>query len=320
MEPFEEHIPEESPYHSRLEPRKPVFAILLSIAQPGLGHLYCGKSVKGIKLLLLNLVLTPIFMFLLKYVSFIIAIVAINIGLVLIIFFYSVIDSFLLARVEQEYRLKKYNKWYFYLLVVVVGLCISFGTELYSKNHVIASYRTPTSSMVPSLLKGDHFLVNKSKYDSSIPERGDIVVFTSPDRRNIDYIKRVIALPGDIVEVKNNRVYLNGTSLKRHPVQDESLSLIKDQLTGDVFFEENTGRYYQIMIEKNQMHYGDIEKTEVPNEHYFVLGDNRTNSLDSRVFGSIPMTDIKGRLEFIHFPAETWKRFGEHKESVNPAQ
>ena len=285
------------------------------MAQPGLGHVYCGKFSKGLGLFLLNFALTPVFAFALKYISSIIAIVAIGISLVftVIIFIYAVIDSFLLAKkAGKEYRLKNYNRWYIYLLVVVIGLSFSMGIELYSKNHIIAPYRTPTSSMVPNLLTGDYFFINKSAYDTSVPEKGDIVLFTSPDQRHIEYIKRVIALPGDTIEVKNSVVFLNNSPLRLHPVQDDSLSPIKNHLTGDVMVEENNGRQYKIMIEENHRQDEDFEKTTVPTKTCFVLGDNRTNSRDSRYFGPIPLTDIKGRVEFIYFPAETWKRFGKY--------
>jgi signal peptidase I len=187
----------------------------------------------------------------------------------------------------------------------------------------------PTGSMRPSILEGDRIVVNKLAYDLKIPftrvhllewgepARGDIVVFFSPeDGKRL--VKRVVALPGDSVEVRANRVLISGQPARYAPLSLDDTALPEyrpapwDQLAIEdfglsghpVLFAEPWGRHRW---------FGPVE---VPPEHYFVMGDNRDNSRDSRAFGFVPRDRIVGRATAVaasidpeRFFLPRWKRF-----------
>jgi signal peptidase I len=153
--------------------------------------------------------------------------------------------------------------------------------------------------MKPTLLVGDHILVNKFLYGIKIPftnktlipisepERGDIVVFIYPVDPEKDFIKRVIGLPGDKVEIRGEEVFINGK-----PYDDEH------------GFYSRTGRTAAQMGEKS--HFGPVT---VPKGHLFVMGDNRNHSYDSRFWGFVPLTSVKGKAFIIYWSWPHWKRF-----------
>jgi len=133
-------------------------------------------------------------------------------------------------------------------------------------------------SMDPTFHNGEYILTNKIEYKFSNPKRGDIVIFKSPSNKEIDYIKRVIGLPGDRVKLLNNALYINGEKL------DESAYLSKDiYIFGGSFLKEG-------------------DEITVPDGYYFVCGDNRPHSSDSREFGPISKDDFIGKALFRYWP------------------
>jgi len=179
---------------------------------------------------------------------------------------------------------------YFESIVVAVILA------LFIRTFVVQAFKIPTGSMEPNLLVGDHLLVNKFVFAPTaspleravLPmreiERGDIVVFKFPEEPERDFIKRVIGLPGDTVEVRSRQVLINGSRLEEpyahhlFPVGDgESDSL-------DV-----------------RARYGPVS---VPQGHFFMMGDNRDNSQDSRYWGFLPAHYVKGRALMIYWSFE----------------
>jgi len=141
-------------------------------------------------------------------------------------------------------------------------------------NFVIQSFYIPSSSMEPTLVPGERVLVAKFYYRITEPQRGDIIVFRYPIDKRKNLIKRVIGLPGEKIKISNGMVYVNG-----------------EPLQGDKF-----GRTYY-----NGGFYGEGERT-VPDDSYFVLGDNSQNSDDSRFWGYVPRKNILGRAFVIYWP------------------
>ncbi|MGI8315105.1 signal peptidase I [Halobacillus mangrovi] len=139
-------------------------------------------------------------------------------------------------------------------------------------------------SMLPTLHSGDHLIVSKINYTLGSPERFDVVVFHATEKK--DYIKRVIGLPGDHVEYKNDKLYINGKEMEEPFLTEEKEHVESGEVNTDDFtIEELPGGY-----------------EEVPENHFLVLGDNRTNSTDSRMLGVIPDNQIVGEAILSYWP------------------
>lgn len=164
---------------------------------------------------------------------------------------------------------------------------------------VVADWNTvPTGSMKPTILEGDNILVNKLAYDLRLPfshisllelgepQRGDIVIFDS-ERAGKRLVKRVIGLPGDVIAMQGNHLYLNG-----HWVDYQSL---QQSVAGTVVEEELEGHNHPVRLEWHASQLANFGPVTVPEGHYLVLGDNRDNSADSRVIGYVPRQEIVGR-------------------------
>jgi signal peptidase I len=152
---------------------------------------------------------------------------------------------------------------------LVLALIIFFLLQTAVQSFVIVY-----SSMEPSLKEGQRLLVNKAVYFFQEPKRGDIIVFRLPDNPKVDYIKRIIAIPGDTIEVKESVVYVNGSPLTEPYV-------------------------------KAPPRYTTLEQ-EIPEDNYFVLGDNRNNSLDSHNDWTVPRQNIIGKAWLSYWPLSEW--------------
>ncbi len=201
---------------------------------------------------------------------------------------------------DDEPLLVEYARSFFPVVLIVLIL----------RSFLVEPFRIPSGSMMPTLLIGDFILVNKFTYGIRLPvlnkklvelnrpERGDIVVFRYPKQPKVDYIKRVIGLPGDKIAYYNKKVYINGK-----PVSQVSLGSYKgvgqgETMTGAEHFVENLHSVeHSILIRHGQP---SVESVYiVPNGHYFVMGDNRDNSNDSRYWGTVPEANLVGKAFFI---------------------
>ena len=191
-------------------------------------------------------------------------------------------------------------------------------------------FNIPSGSMIPTLLVGDYLFVSKFSYGYSryslpfslplIPgriffsdvERGDVAVFKLPTDNTTDYIKRIVGLPGDRIQVVKGILHVNGQAVKRERVDD----FIDRDAFGNTrriprFIETlPNGRSHAILEENGDR--GRSDNTEVytvPAGHYFAMGDNRDNSLDSRFIGFVPVENLVGRADFLFFSVdgEVWK-------------
>jgi signal peptidase I len=160
------------------------------------------------------------------------------------------------------------------------------------------------------LLPGDRVLVNKTTYQRRFVRRGDEVVFRVPSEPGRNWVKRVVALPGDTVEVKDNEVFVNGKQLGREPAPRASLGAAAQEVKGELFEETNAGRRYRILFTADTKPLPDYPMAKVPDGMCFVLGDNRNNSRDSRTIGFVALGDVLGDVQYRYWPAATWTRFG----------
>jgi signal peptidase I len=144
---------------------------------------------------------------------------------------------------------------------------------------VLQPHRIKGSSMDPNFFDGEFLLTDKVTYRFGKPKRGDVIVFKAPPAKEEEYIKRIIGLPGESVSIKVNKIYINGKKL------DEKYLDPALPTSGGYFLQE-----------------GDIKI--VPPDEYFVLGDNRLHSSDSRAWGFVPKQDITGRAWLIYWPPQ----------------
>lgn len=183
------------------------------------------------------------------------------------------------------------------------------------RSFIFEPFRIPSGSMMPTLLTGDFIFVKKYSYglrlpvtetkiiDTGEPERGDVVVFRLPSDPSINYIKRVVGLPGDVIEYGRHVLTINGETVDLEPHPHSS--------SRDPRFIEQLGeREHEILINGNNQ----VDKDgvyAVPPGHYFVMGDNRDNSTDSRYIGSIPESHLVGEAVriWMHMDGLNWPRW-----------
>jgi signal peptidase I len=144
------------------------------------------------------------------------------------------------------------------------------------------AFEIPSSSMFPTLQIGDRIFVNRFAYKLSVPKRGDVAVFIYPMNEKRDFVKRIIGLPGETVEIENGHILINGK-----PANNPS------PLTFNTYY--NTGGY-------------GTQQVRVPEGEYFVLGDNSGNSKDSRYWGFVPSENLKGKAFAIYWPPRRIRR------------
>ncbi len=215
----------------------------------------------------------------------------------------------------------------FFPVILIVFLLRSFLFE---------PFKIPSGSMIPTLLVGDFILVNKFTYgirlpvvnkkviDIGKPERGDVMVFRYPDDPSLDYIKRVVGLPGDRIEYRDKRVSVNGRQLPLKQIDDY---LSRERMQFSRRFVETLGtREHEILIEEdapsnipqgrtfphaaNCTYNTSSIACTVPPGNYFMMGDNRDNSSDSRVWGFVPDENIVGKAFFIWLNLNELGHFG----------
>jgi len=191
-------------------------------------------------------------------------------------------------------RIKKKSTFREYAEAAVIAVLLA----LFIRTFVVQAFKIPSGSMEPTLQIGDHILVNKFIYGIKIPfvqttlvpigepDRDDVIVFIYPVDKEKDFIKRVIGLPGDAVEIHGTKITINGKPY------DDRHGYYADNGAGGNGSNPN-------------VRYGPVK---VPQGHYFVMGDNRDHSYDSRYWGFVPAKSIKGKAFVIYWSWPHWKR------------
>ena len=209
---------------------------------------------------------------------------------------------------EKEKELKEpilveYSRFLFPVVLIVLVL----------RSFIAEPFRIPTGSMIPTLHVGDFILVNKFAYgirlpvmhnkviDLGQPERGDVIVFRYPENPSIDYIKRVVGVPGDKIAYYNKVLYINDKPAKLEFKEHTSE-------TQKVYRENMAGIEHDIMIDMSRFD-SDFQIT-IPKNKYFVLGDNRDNSRDSRYWGFVPDENLVGKAFFVWMSWPSMSRIG----------
>lgn len=195
--------------------------------------------------------------------------------------------------------MKKRKLWEY---TKAIGIALILA--LLIRTFVVQAFKIPSGSMIPTLLVGDHLLVNKFLYGTPVdipltqttifrmpgirkPSRGEIIVFKYPEDPNRDFIKRVIAVEGDIVEAKNKKVFVNGKVIDEPYIQHIDNSMYTIRLEP----RDNFGPYL------------------IPKDRVFVMGDNRDQSYDSRYWGYVDLKDIRGKALILYWSWDSIKNF-----------
>jgi signal peptidase I len=255
-----------------------------------------------------------------------------------------------MAKAKKKKKAKGQESWFETIKTVFWAVLIA----LVVRTFAYEPFSIPSGSMLPGLLVGDYLFVSKFSYGytrysfpwspklfsgrilSGTPERGDVVVFRLPSDTKVDYIKRVIGLPGDTVQVKQGRLHINGKMVERRRA-GQVVIWEPDEISGrpterlyQVYLETLPGGKQHRIYERSDSDTGSDNTPEyaVPQGHYFMMGDNRDNSCDSRfsstynpagarglrceqVVGYVPFENFIGRAEFLFFStdgsAEIWE-------------
>ena len=224
------------------------------------------------------------------------------------------LDIFVLSKKRaanaKDPILVEYSKSFFPVILLV----------FFIRSFIAEPFKIPSGSMMPTLLAGDFILVSKFSYGIRVPilnytmievdkpKRGDVFVFHYPPKPSIDYIKRVVGLPGDVIEYKSKTLYINDkkieqTFIDKYPYVMNEIHHIEAKEFKEALDNVN----HSILIHDLP---GENFKFEVPQGHYLAFGDNRDNSSDSRVWGFVPEHNLVGRAFFIWFNFGELKRIG----------
>jgi len=242
---------------TRKEVKDPWLAVFISQILPGIGHLYIKKWLWGI----------------IFFACFISVIITENANL-LILTFGSIFSAFVCYHAYISSPVHREGSKRLITILALLILSNIFLDVLIMRNSVQV-FKIPTGSMEPTFRRGDRILIKKHiKY---VPERGDIIVFKYTEGRNRNFVKRIVAFGGEIIEIKDGNIYVNGNKLESPPFQN--IRYIA------------TGKFG-----------GEDESFIVPEHSLFVLGDNSKNSRDSRFFGSVPEEDVIGKVYKICWP------------------
>lgn len=203
---------------------------------------------------------------------------------------------------NDEPLLVEYAKSFFPVLIIVLIL----------RSFIAEPFRIPSGSMIPTLEIGDFILVNKFSYgirlpvlhtkiiDVDLPKRGDVVVFRFPKDNKTDYIKRVVGVPGDVIRFENKRLFVNGEEMQHVPIGRYEAVNQRNDVYETLRMKETLGDVeHDIIIRPNIIGRGTTGERTVPEGHYFVMGDNRDNSNDSRFWGFVPEENLVGKAMLV---------------------
>jgi len=234
------------------------------------------------------------------------------------------LDTFIFAPKRQRLQTKPSQ-----LIEGIVSMFPVLLIVLLIRSFLVQPYRVPTGSLEPTIMPGDFILVNQFVYGLRLPllnkkileigepKRGDIALFQFPDNPAVVYVKRIIGLPGDSIEYRNKQLYINGEQAVQKNVQQMNTTSNegKSEETEVRKTENLLGVSHDILISPHKNQDQDFSVI-LPEGEYFVMGDNRDNSYDSRYWGFVPERNLVGKAMFIWFSWDkdrhwiSWDRIG----------
>jgi signal peptidase I len=286
-----------------IKKRRPWLAGLLSLLFPGLGQLY-NRNTRLARPLLVAIILAPPgawFVAAVPPAAGLAAMIAV-VGGFLALLIFAVVQSVLQARRIGAIQLAWFNRWYIYAGLYLLLLVTRFVLEGLPISTV-QSYSTPSSGMSPTIVIGDRMEAKTNAFGNRLPERGEIALYELAAKPEVTFIKRVIGRPGDRLQWRTGRLYLNDVPVERRRVED--FVLPSDPAMPVAQFEEILpgGRTYRVIeIAGDLGEFDDTEVFEVPAGHVFVAGDNRDGSMDSHTGqGFIPLEGLRDKPLFLYW-------------------
>ena len=314
-----------------MRPRQAWLAALASLVLPGFGQLYNGDLNRAIWLFLsFALLCIPAVALIALYLPASLMLPCLLLGLCLAVgvWAYAVWDAWRAARISPDRPAKAWQMSGVYALVFVLCDLLALPLlTLYVRQHQVEPFKIPSSSMEPSVRAGDMIWADKRYNCPGCQQgvhRGDIAIFAYPNDRSVRYIKRVIGLPGDRIQLKDSQVWVNS----------QSLQASSTPAAGGSVRESIGERHWQVQWQADTVQPQDADTSStqtpplnraqtaaattlqltVPDGQVFVLGDNRLRSVDSRSFGTVPMQDILGKARQVWFSSDAqgvrWERLG----------
>lgn len=279
--------------------RKSLHAFLLSALVPGLGHLYNGQHLKaaiyaiGLFALQIGFNLLGLRTYIWVVALLFILLIALRIAIA--------IDASLIARRTKVYQLKNYNKWYVYLSIVLIWYITYHVGGSISETSRYKPFRVSSEAGIPNLNAGDYVLGDFEYYNTKQPEYGDLIVFTIPNVGR--EVFRIVGLPNDTLNLENQLVKY--TNKKSNATFISNLTW-KDYEIEEIIETLPNGFNHSIYRNKIPLDTASatIKNIIVPNNCYFVLGDNRDFSTDGRFLGFVHKQQIEGKLISIYFSTD----------------
>jgi signal peptidase I len=313
---------------STMTPRQPWIAALASLVLPGFGQFYNGDLNRAIWLFLsFALLCIPAVALVALYLPdrLMLPTLLLSLGATIGVWGYAVCDAWRTARRSAISAAKAWQMSGVYALVFVLCDLLALPLlTLYVRQQQVEPFRIPSSSMEPSVRHGDMIWADKRYNCPGCQQgvhRGDIAIFAYPNDRSVRYIKRVIGLPGDHIQLKDRQVSVNGQALQRSaaPTTDGTVTEAIGEREWQVQWVEPlaTATPTAKLPPLNRAQTAPVKELQltVPDGQVFVLGDNRLLSTDSRNFGTVPMQDILGRARQVWFSSDSqgvrWGRLGQ---------
>ena len=285
------------------KPRSPWLAALLSLVVLGLGQFYCGRRGRGIRLFCIYLGGEAV-TFALVYFSDDLRLVLPMLPFFVGLYIFGIVDAWRIARRDGAIELQPYDRWYVYA-GIAVAVHLALEAPSFITGTDLETFYSASGSMEPTLPRADRWFATMMDFDSEPPPRGSVIVFGLPDHPDTTLVRRLVGLPGEKLQMRRGRLFIDGAQVRREGIMD-----LRD---GSIQYREFLpgGAFHLILERSDDERQDNTEEIVIPDDHVFVMGDNRDNSNDSRLakLGTIPMESVHGIADFIYWSAD-WRRIG----------